>query len=256
MIFVRLTTYYLKTLFSPLTLLAIFGFLSANIFFTYSLFEAYLPVNLLEKVSFMFVLPLEINGDIFRWLLLLLPFLIIPGNLLFKQFKNPPVYLFVRMESFSSWFHSLLFSCCIFIFISTGLSFLFTFVILALLDADLAFASLNIMNGKIILKQWLVFFFTILCLFLFKVMIFMLSRNELFSLLVTIVVSLSALTLDHLMIQAENKMFITEFLYAKTIRTSIEFPLWISISSILVLCLYFVLVKVFMLKHEKALKIM
>lgn len=251
----RLTKYYLSILLSPSRILFLIFCTIANIFFTFSVFKGSLPLSRLEKLSFIYSLPLNLNSDLFRWIFMLLPILLITGFLIFKEFKNPPIYLFFRIEGYSNWFHSIFIACLLFVIIGTVFEFIITFMIIRFLGdgwggSNFEIGEISIV--KLIMSQLIILILTMVTLLLFKVIVFVFFGNEFASLIITLIISLGTLILD---ISLVGNNFFIELFYAKTYFESNELYSRITYSIFSVIILYFILFKTFLNKREKILGI-
>lgn len=124
--FFNLTKNYFQNLFIVKNFIYVQIIFIANVFLVWTNYLDLIPPEKIKAICSMFIFPINIQFDLFRWLLLLLPFLIIVNIFINNALKENPVYYFLRIGNFSYLYHSIMFISFGFIFIQSLIGFILT----------------------------------------------------------------------------------------------------------------------------------
>ncbi|MBM7541206.1 hypothetical protein [Amphibacillus cookii] len=106
MTFIKLMRYQLASMLTVSKLLINVIVYAANVWLVYVLYADLIPGSFLSATAFMFYLPLNPTFDMLRWLLVLLPLLLVVGSFTDFQLKEQSTYLLLQMRSYRMWWQS------------------------------------------------------------------------------------------------------------------------------------------------------
>lgn len=197
----KLITCHSKGLFTFKNFIIIQITFALNAFLAWTNYLSIMPPEKVKIVSYMFFFPINISFDLFRWLLLLLPFLLIIISFLNKAFKESPIYYLLRVGNLTSWFHSLFIASFLFILTSLVSGFFLTGLIVSFLpstsdvminnDSLLIFYS-NVENWTYLIHLFFILLFSIFFLILINTSFTFVINNSQIPFLLTIICLLSA----------------------------------------------------------------
>ncbi|WP_062352928.1 hypothetical protein [Bacillus kwashiorkori] len=260
----NLVNYYCKVLLTPKNLLFISICFLLNVIIVLSAYSSLLPMEYIKAIDFLFIFPINLQLDSYRWILLLLPFLLISHSLINNSFRNSPVYFLIRMENFLFWFHSLFIGLFIFtsaslligIFVSAIAIFLISLPVDAQVSSELFLQTLNINSSWLLLIHiYFVYLLTIFLLVLLNVIVGWLFDNATIGFLITIVLVFFSIFTSGI------NMFIFQWnplASALYLEKKLDIISLFTQYTVLILCiglLYFLTAKYFYKNHEKVIKI-
>jgi len=238
---IKLVSYYLSSFLKPVYLLCIGGVFVLNVFLVYSAYGNLLPNGYLNKMVFMFYMPLNLQFDLLRWLLLLLPILLILSSFILREVNERPTYIILRMRSYNRWFHSMFVSAFIVIVISIVIGFGMTGITIYLFHSGIGTSSdtglapfLNTNGWLLVLNQFTLYILTLLLLLILHTIFSLLVDNTAFALLLIIIIMISSVTIGYLFPSLLKYIPLTYCLFAFKEMKEISFG-WSN--SIIVLCI-------------------
>lgn len=185
--------YYSKVLFTIKNFLLVISAFILNFFLVFTTYRDFLPIEKVKAISNMFYFPININLDLFRWILLFLPFLLIVNSFLNRAFTESPVYFFIRTRKLKYWFHSLFIVAGLFVLISMLLGFVITGLLVYLAPfgtepKSQLLGNLSINDSWLFnLNAFLIFVLVTCLLIIMNLLLSFIIKNELVSFLWTLI---------------------------------------------------------------------
>lgn len=192
MIFFHIIRYQSLYLFKPFTFWFFFVCFILNALLSYFLYSSFMPIDNLKATTFVFYLPINISIDVFRIILLILPFLLFYNMNIQREMEERSVYILLRIKSFKIWFHSLMLITFIFTFSFILLGYLITYGIVSFLPSHeyiITFNKLQLENNLFyLLEQYILLSLSlVLILFLNTLFIFLIENIEVSTILTLLV---------------------------------------------------------------------
>jgi hypothetical protein len=201
----RVIRYHTLCIMKPINFLFIVLAFLINALLVYSVYCEAIPTGNIQAAAFMFYLPINLPFDLFRWILVLLPILLIVGSFINNEINERSSYSLLQMKSFHRWFHSLIIVC----FFSTVVTFIVGFTVTG---AVVSITPREIVSDKWInsftllytSNEWTLlvhqFFLLVLSVFLIvllKILFTFLVDNSSFSFLLTIIFSVTSIVVGN-----------------------------------------------------------
>lgn len=239
-------------------------FFVINVYLVWSSYFNIIPSEKIKVISLMFFLPINMNFDLFRWILLLLPFLIIVNSFINVALKESPTYFLLRTGNSTHWFHSLFAASFLFILTNLLLGFILTGLIVFSISIpnNVALDSTNLLYSLSTTGSWNflvhLFFIFVLSIFFFiliNTLFTFIIHNSTGAFLLTIVCILSAFTFVNIFPNSARWNSLTYSLLAFQQLNKVSFT-WYYVSLLFcILFLYFLNSIIFKYRKEFLVKI-
>ncbi|MEC1179634.1 hypothetical protein P9B03_14130 [Metasolibacillus meyeri] len=132
--FINTLKYHLHSLIKPIHIWGLIATFLSYTFFVHTMYEEIMPSTTFKVLAFTFYFPIYSNLDVFRWLLLIVPLLVMIGNFMTSEIKERGIFVLLHVGSYHMWFHSLMLSVLLFTFFY----FLFGFISIGFISWFLA----------------------------------------------------------------------------------------------------------------------
>ena len=256
--FLKLLKYHSGNIFTLKKVLFCQVFFILNSYLFYSNYSNMVSDDQIKTFSVMFFLPINPNLDLFRWILLLLPFLLITHSFLFQNLKESPTYLLLRMKDSMQWFHSLFVTSFVFIIFNLCMGFILTRAVVFFhpYDATKSLYSLAILNNWVFIRDlFFIFALSIIFLSLLNTLFVFVINNSNGAFLLTILCIFASFTFSSIFPFLSTWNPITHSLFALHSLNNHTIK-WYYLSLILyIMFIYVVIYILFKYRKEKLLKL-
>jgi len=255
---VRIIRYHFHCVMTPTNILFLSLTFIVNTLLVYFTYTDAIPTTDIQATAFMFYLPINLRFDLFRWILILLPVLLILGSFINNEIKERTTYVLLHMKNFRQWFYSVTIVCFSFITLTFLIGFVITFGLVSLIPRDVVsnewleilnfFYQLNVL--KLIVHQFCLLLLTIFLLVLVNILFTFLLNNSSFAFLLTVISEIASITVGYISPDLLKWLPLTHGLLAFHELNNYSF-VWSYIYLILnLLILYVLIFRVFMIRRE------
>jgi hypothetical protein len=201
----KLVGYYLSSFFKPSYLLCVVVSYVLNVFLVNSSYYDFIPNGYVNKIVFMFYMPLNLHFDLLRWLLISLPILLPLSSFILRELNERPAYFILRMKSYNRWFHSIFISTFIIIIVTIMIAIGITGITILLFNSkivassEIGLSSFQNTNGwGLLLNQFSLLIFTMILLLILHTICSFLVSNNVFAMLLIIISMISSVVIGSL----------------------------------------------------------
>ncbi|MFJ7406139.1 MULTISPECIES: hypothetical protein [unclassified Lysinibacillus] len=253
----KLVCYYLRSFFNLTYVLCIVGVFVLNGILVHASYDDLIPDGYANQIVFMFYMPLNIQFDLLRWLLIFIPILLFLSSFILREMRDHPTYLILRMKSYRHCFHSMFIAICISLVGTLGIGYGVTGIVVFLLNhqidqSDIGLSLFLNTNGwQLLLNHFSLFILTLLLLLIVHTIFSFIMHNAVFAMFTVIISMISSATIGYLFPSLLKFLPLTYFLLGLREMQEVTFA-WSN--SIILLCIvlsYCVLYMLFINLREK-----
>ena len=254
----KLVSYYLRSFFNITYVLCIVGVFVLNGILVHASYGDLIPNGYANQIVFMFYMPLNIQFDLLRWLLIFIPILLFLSSFILREMRDHPTYLILRMKSYRHCFHSMFIAICISLVGTLGIGYGVTGIVVFLLNNQIGNQSdiclslfLNTNGWQLLLNHFTLFILTLLLLLIVHTIFSFIIHNAVFAMFTVIISMISSATIGYLFPSLLKFLPLTYFLLGLREMQEVTFA-WSN--SIILLCIvlsYCVLSMLFINLREK-----
>lgn len=234
-----------------------------NIFLVYSVYGDLIPAENVKATTFMFYMPININLDLFRLILILLPILLIIGSFITSEIKERSSYLLIHMKSFHLWFQSFIIASFSSILLFGGLGFVITYVLVLFLQENIMLSKLVIPfhflyitnEWTLITHQYFLLILSVFLLVLLNILFTFLINNTAFASLLTIICLVVSITIGNSFPSILNFLPLTYGLFAFRELNGYSFTWSYTFLVLSIFILYIITFGTFMIRKESLFRI-
>ncbi|UED82375.1 hypothetical protein FH508_0010885 [Lysinibacillus sp. CD3-6] len=201
----KLIFYYLCSFFKPTYVLCIVGVFVLNGILVHTTYGDLIPNGYANRIVFMFYMPLNIQFDLLRWLLIFIPILLFFSSFILRELRDHPTYLILRMKSYRHCFHSMFIAICISLVGTVGIAYGVTGMVIFFFNSQIEGQSntglslfLSTNGWQELLNHFTLFILTLLLLLIVHTIFSFIIHNAAFAMFTVIISMIASATIGYL----------------------------------------------------------
>ncbi|BAB03897.1 BH0178 [Halalkalibacterium halodurans C-125] len=252
----RVIRYHLLSMLTPIKILLLVFVFMVNTLLVFSIYGDLIPEDSIKATVFMFYVPINIRMDLFRWILVLLPILLIMGAFLSRELKERSLYLLLQMKSFRLWFHSFMIVTFLFVLLFFTVGFVITYGMIlifprnAWIDESLFPYFYSVNEWVLVTHQFSLLVLSVFMLVLLKIFFVFLIDNVAVASLMTLICLTASMSIGRVYPSVLDKLPLTYGLFAYRELHAYPFIWSYSILFAGIIALYFLIFCLYRTRRE------
>lgn len=243
----KLVTYYTCSFFKIKYVLCIVAIFVLNSMLVYTSYADLMPNSFVNQIIFIFYMPVNIQFDVLRWLLIFIPILLSLSSCIVRELHNHPTYLIQRMKSYRHCFHSIFIAIGISLVGYIGIGYGVTAVFVSFFNSrieghnNIALSLFLNTNGwQVLLSHFTLFILTTLLLLIVHTNFLFIINNAVFAMFIVIISMISSVATGYLFPSSLKFLPLTYFLLGLREMQDISF-VWANSIILLSIALSYIL---------------
>lgn len=254
----KLVTYYTCSFFKIKYVLGIVAIFVLNSMLVCTSYADLIPNGYTNQIVFMFYMPLNIQFDILRWLLIIIPVLLLLSSCIVRELTNHPTYLILRMKSYRDCFHSIFIAIGISLIGYVGIGYMVTAIFVYFINNnieghnEIPLSLFHNSDGwQVLLSHFILFILTGLLLLIIHTIFLFIINNAVFAMFLVIISMISSVAVGYLFPPILKFLPLTYFLLGLRELQGISFAWFNTIIALWIVLSYSVLYGLFIKLREK-----